>query len=412
MMRAMTISAETIWDPQRPNDGADHDVVVVGARCAGAATAMLLARQGLDVLIVDRANLPTDTLSTHSIGRGGVVQLARWGLLERVVESGTPKIHHVKFHVGDDEPFDKVVKNRAGVDHLVAPRRYVLDEILLDGAREAGAAVQTGVAATGITRSASGRVTGAVLRDRDGTERRVRARVVVGADGVWSRIARAVGARVIEERDTEGAMHYTYATGLGADGFEFHAAERGFAGVFPTHDDEANLWIGVPAGRALRGSGSRVDAFVELLGAIAPSLAARVRTATITAPIRGAVRYPNHVREAAGPGWALVGDAAEHRDPITGHGITDAFRDAELLASHLGPAMRGEASDEDALARYDAERLRALKPIFDLTCRLGAYPPLSEFNDLQRELSLLLELEAEWLASRPPVPSRGDLVAA
>ena len=130
-------------------------------------------RQGLDVLIVDRANLPTDTLSTHSIGRGGVVQLARWGLLERVVESGTPKIHHVKFHVGDDEPFDKVVKNRAGVDHLVAPRRYVLDEILLDGAREAGAAVETGVAATSITRSASGRVTGVVLRDRDGTERRV-----------------------------------------------------------------------------------------------------------------------------------------------------------------------------------------------------------------------------------------------
>jgi 2-polyprenyl-6-methoxyphenol hydroxylase-like FAD-dependent oxidoreductase len=408
----MATYTESISNQERPNEGADHDVVVVGARCAGAATAMLLARQGFDVLVVDRADLPCDTLSTHALSRGAIVELRRWGLLDDVLASGAPKIHDITFHVGDDEPFVKTVKDRAGISHLLAPRRYVLDEILLDGAREAGATVQTGVTARDVARDASGRVSGVVLRNRDGEQRRVRARVVVGADGVWSRIARLVGARVVDERPSQGATLYTYATGLGADGYEFHASERGFAGVFPTHDGQANLWMCVPADRALTGSGSRVNAFVGLLDTISPSLGGRARAATVTAPVRSAVRYPNHVREAAGPGWALVGDAAEHRDPITGHGITDAFRDAELLASHLGRAFRGEAHRDDALAAYDIERLRALKPIFDITCRMAAYPPLDEFNELQRELSLLLELEAEWLASLPDLPSRDDLVAA
>jgi len=410
-MSGMANLTDSIRIEEHANRGPEHDVVVVGARCAGAATAMLAARQGLDVLVVDRADLPSDTLSTHAIARGGIVELSRWGLLDDVVASGAPKIRSVTFNVGEDEPFVKTVKDRAGVDHLIAPRRYVLDGILLDGAREAGAAVQTGVSAIGVTKNAGGRVDGVVLRRRDGSQQTVRARYVVGADGVWSRIAREVGARVVEERKADGATHYTYVEGIGAEGFEFFASELGYAGIFPTHDAEANLWMCVPADRQLRGAGPRSDAFIELLSAVAPSLGERARTARITAPVRSAVQFPNHVREAAGPGWALVGDAAEHRDPITGHGITDAFRDAELLARQLGRAFRGEEHEDDALARYDAERLRALKPIFDITCKLAAYPPLSEFAELQREFSLLLELEAEWLRSLPPIPSR-DLAAA
>src|SRR5262249_31796603 len=161
-----------------------------GARCAGAATAMLLARQGLDVLVVDRADFPSDTLSTHGIARGGVVQLARWGLLDEVLATEVPKIQTVTFHVGDEPPLLKTIKNRAGIDHLVAPRRFVLDQILLEAARRAGATVQTGVAAKGVTRDASGRVNGVVLRHRDGRDQELGARFVVGADGVWSRIAR------------------------------------------------------------------------------------------------------------------------------------------------------------------------------------------------------------------------------
>src|SRR5262249_23096900 len=166
------------------------------------------------------------------------VQLARWGLLDEVLATEAPKIQTVTFHVGDEPPLVKTVKNRAGIDHLVAPRRYVLDHILLEAARRAGATVPTGVMVKDVARDASGRVNGVQLRDRDGRDQELGARFVVGADGVWSRIARAVGARAIDERPAVGAMHYTYAKGLGAIGSEFHASERGFTGIFPTNDEE------------------------------------------------------------------------------------------------------------------------------------------------------------------------------
>jgi 2-polyprenyl-6-methoxyphenol hydroxylase-like FAD-dependent oxidoreductase len=118
------------------------------------------------------------------------------------------------------------------------------------------------------------------------------------------------------------------------------------------------------------------------------------------------------VLEAAGPGWALVGDAGYHRDPVTGHGITDAFRDAELLAAHLGPALRGEVPEAAAMQAYADERLRSLRPIFDVTTALAAYPPPAEFLELQRELSVLLDDEAAWLASLPPLPAGDEVVAA
>src|SRR6476620_1664849 len=179
-----------------------HDVVVVGARVAGAATALLLARSGHDVLLVDKASLPRDTLSTHSLVRGGVVQLARWGLLDEVLASGAPAIRSVRFHEhgpGAGAPLRRTVKERAGVDLMLAPRRYVLDEILADAAVRAGATLRTGTTVTDVRRDAHGRVVGVVGRDRDGTSFESRARIVVGADGVRSRMARLLGARVLEE---------------------------------------------------------------------------------------------------------------------------------------------------------------------------------------------------------------------
>ena len=396
----------------------DTEVIVVGARCAGAATAMLLARQGFDVLVVDRAVFPSDTLSTHAIARGGVVQLARWGLLDAVLESGAPPIREVTFHLGDDVTLRKAIKERAGVDHLVAPRRHVLDTLLVQAAVQAGARFESGVTVTGVLRHPGGRVVGVTVRDADGSVREIHARLVIGADGVRSRIARAVGAGMLDERPSDAAAHYVYVAGLEADGFEFHLGGTGFAGVFPTNDGEANVWICHPADHgALGGTGrpgggpsasARTQAFLDLLAEAAPSLARRVELAQITSVVRGAVRFPNHVRVATGPGWALVGDAGYHRDPITGHGITDAFRDAELLASHLGRALAGEVAEADALAGYAADRHAALAPIFDLTCRLAAFPPASEFAALQKELSALIDAEALWLAGMPPLAPRPD----
>jgi 2-polyprenyl-6-methoxyphenol hydroxylase-like FAD-dependent oxidoreductase len=377
-----------------------HDVVVVGARTAGAPTAMLLARQGFDVAIVDRADLPSDTLSTHAISRGGVVQLARWGLLDDVVASCAPPIRAASFFTPQGR-IDRELKDTAGVDFVIAPRRHVLDDILLRAAEDAGATVRTGVSVVDTLTDRRGRVTGVSLRDRDDRASALSARLVVGADGVRSRIARLVGAKVLDQRPSAASTSYTYVAGLGADRFEFHLGPGSFAGVFPTHDAEANVWVCLPGDGARLTATDRERGFLSLLEQAAPELAARVAAARITAPIRSAVGLPNHVLEAAGPGWALVGDAGYHRDPITGHGITDAFRDAELLADHVGQLLRGEVPEPAALAAYQAERDDALAPIFELTWQLAQLPPVERFIELQKQLAALIDAEARWLAERP-----------
>ena len=387
------------------------DVVVVGARCAGAATAMLLARQGHDVVVVDRAEFPSDTLSTHSIARGGVTQLARWGLLDRVLASGAPPIRQVSFHTPDGV-MTRTIKHRAGVDHLVAPRRHVLDALLLDAAREAGARVETGVTIDAVSRDTDGRACGVSGRTETGTID-VHARFVVGADGLRSRVATAVDAAVLDERHRNGAASYAYFGGLDWEGIEFHLAEGTMAGVFPTHGGEANVWIcGSSADLAgIRGpEDRRTRRFLELIDACSPSLAARLRASTQTTAIRGLVGMPNRVRQPVGPGWALVGDAGYFRDAVTGHGITDAFRDAELLARAVSPMLFGDVDEASALQRYATDRSRMMADLFRITVRLAEYPPLAEFVELQRELSARIELEAEELASWPTLER--PLVAA
>ena len=388
-----------------------YDVVVVGARVAGAATAMLLARQGFDVALVDRADLPSDTLSTHALARGAIVQLDRWGLLHEVIASGAPQVRSAAF-VLPEVRIDRQLKVKGGFDFVLAPRRYILDAILLRAAEEAGVTVQTGVSVTGTVTDPSGQVTGVTLRDSADQTSVISARLVIGADGLRSRIARSVGARIIEQRPSDSSVTYSYVAGLDTEGFEFHLGERSFAGVFPTHDGEANVWMCLPGDGARVTSSDRERGYLSLLESAAPSLAERVASARITAPIRTALELPNQVREAAGPGWALVGDAGAHRDPITGHGITDAFRDAELLARRAGHFLDGVLSEGDALAAYQFERNFALAPIFDLTWRIAQFPPLDQFVELQKRLAVLVDEEATWLAERPRLPERRPAAAS
>jgi 2-polyprenyl-6-methoxyphenol hydroxylase-like FAD-dependent oxidoreductase len=362
------------------------------------------------VALVDRATFPSDTLSTHALSRGGVVQLARWGLLDQVVTSGAPRIRSVTVRI-DGAELTRPVKERAGVDHLLAPRRHVLDTVLVRAAEGAGATLTTGLSVTGTISDGSGRVVGVTTRTPEGHSREIRGRFVVGADGVRSRIARSVGAPMIERRTSDSTAHYAYVAGLDDRGFEFHVAERTWAGIFPTHGGEAAVWICVPADDGTLVGRDRRTAFADLLARRVPALAERVRAGDMVTNVRSAVRFPNHVRAATGPGWALVGDAGYHRDPITGHGMTDAFRDAELLARRLGEALRGTPEDA-ALAAYAQERYRALAPIFDVTWQLAQYPPVEEFVELQKHLNALTEAEADVLAALPPLPRPARLVAA
>ena len=396
---------------QTVHQGRRHDVVVVGGRVAGSATAMLLARLGHDVVVVDQGTFPSDTISTHSIARSGVVQLHRWGLLDEVLDSGAPAIREVTFNAGG-ESVSRQIKDKAGVDLVMAPRRYVLDSLLAAAAARAGADVRYGVSVSAVQRDQRGRAAGVVGHDRTGAPIRINARYVVGADGQRSRVARSVEAAASEVRGATGAAQYAYYSGIPWTGIELFVAARAFAGVFPTHDGEACIWVCTPSADAAevrRRTVSRDDAFKALLSRSAPQLFERLRQAGRTSPVRGMLRQPNQLRQAYGPGWALVGDAGYQHDAVTACGISDAFRDAELLAVALDQALAGDSEEAAALGRYEQNRDLALREIFEITCSLAAYPPVPTFIELQKQLAAAIDTEAAALAARS-VP--GDRLAA
>ena len=384
-----------------------YDVIVVGARCAGAATARLLAARGHDVLLLDRAGMPSDTLSTHGLVRGGVVQLSRWGLLDRLVAEGAPPVRTVSF-TGPTGHVERPVKDHAGVDFLLAPRRSRIDALLVDEAAEAGAEVRLGVTVEGVLRDGDGRVIGVEARERGGAPVMLRARHVVGADGLRSTLAPAFGARTLHSYRTGATLFYAYVGGVAWRGYEFHIAPGAFAGVFPTHDGEACVWLSRPDrlyGDVRHAAGDRAAAWTDVLTEVAPALGERVREGRIASPVRGCVDPPNYVRQAWGEGWSLVGDAGYHRDPITGHGMTDAFRDAELLAAALHAALNGDVPAATALSAYQEARDGASADTYRLTRELARFPHPDRFVELQIALAEVLEREATELASRP-VPAQ------
>jgi flavin-dependent dehydrogenase len=403
-----------------------HQVVVVGARCAGAATAMLLARAGHDVLLLDRSPFPSDTVSTHGIARGGVVQLARWGLLDEVHASGAPPVREVLFRLGEAHTVRRI-KHRAGVDHLVAPRRQVLDGLLQDAAVRAGATLRTGVTVTGVRRRGAGRVVGVDARGPGGESVTVEADFVIGADGVRSRMAGWLGADVLQSSASGTGTFYTYVAGVPLEtetpAYEFHVARDAFAGIFPTNHGRSCVWFAAPTPRLgfLESAGpQRSQALLAAIAEASPSLGRRVRAGQVESPVRGRAGLPNVVRRPIGrplpggvsQGWALVGDAGYHRDPVTGHGITDAFRDAELLANAVDAALRSRdpGCALDALTAYQLRRDTAIRETFDITRALSAFPSPERFVELQIQLSDALEREAADLAAQP-VPL-GTAVAA
>lgn len=380
-----------------------YDAIVVGARCAGAATALLLARRGMHVLVLDQRREGRDTLSTHALLRAGVVQLKRWGLLEALATAGTPALRGSTFHYRfpDGEASETVdVRPAGGVDALYAPRRTVLDPLLVDAARRAGAEVRFETKVERLLVDRAGRVTGIEARGRHGPMR-AQAPVTIGADGVRSTVARAVDARITHRGRATGALAYRYVAGLPAERFDWYYAPGVAAGVIPTNAGVANVWAGVPSARfAELARPSLAQGLDAALARVAPELAEHVRTAASDGPVRGFPGVAAFQRVPAGPGWALVGDAGYFKDPITAHGITDALRDAELLADAVVAAAAG---DQGAFEEYHRTRDALSAELRDVTERIAGYRwDYTELNGLLRDLSAAQRAENRWLVGKEP----------
>ncbi len=375
-----------------------YDAIVVGGRCAGAATAMLLARGGMRVLVVEAARPGTDTLSTHALMRGGVLQLHRWGLLDAVVAAGTPAIVSTEFAYGDEiETID--IRPGDGISALRAPRRTVLDRLLFEAARAAGAEVRVPARVTRLL-TERGAVSGIEGIDRGtGTGFRATAPLIVGADGRNSTIARAVGADVRRRGEASGAIVYGYFPGLPRDRYHWAYRPGVTAGVVPTGDGLACVWAGTPSTRFAHRRSASLDAdYRSLLAEADPELAASIGTAAPVGTLRAFPGQPGWIRAAAGPGWALVGDAGYFKDPITAHGITDALRDAELLADAVLQAPHSGRAQLDALREYERTRDQLSEPLFDITERIASYQwDLAELREHLVALSQAMRAEVDAL---------------
>jgi 2-polyprenyl-6-methoxyphenol hydroxylase-like FAD-dependent oxidoreductase len=372
-----------------------HDVIVVGARAAGAATAMLLAGAGLDVLVLDRGRYGADTLSTHALLRGGVVQLHRWGLLDEIVATGTPPIRRTRFHYASDA-VAVPLKPSHGIDALYAPRRTLLDTVLVDAARRNGATVRHGASVTGVTRDAVGRVDGVRVRGAGGDDAMHHARWVIGADGLRSAVAAAVGAP-IERQGTAGtAVAYGYWADVDVADYEFVLRPDACAGAIPTNGGLTCVFVAATPRRVGRGGAAALH---DILRDASPWLDAEVAAGRREGAVRTFGGVPGYVRVPCGPGWALVGDAAYWKDPLTAHGLTDALRDAELLARAIISVADGDVPEAEALDGYHRTRNRLSMPLFEVADTIAAMRWTdAEVPDLFMRLSSAMTDEVDVLA--------------
>ena len=348
-----------------------YDAIVVGARCAGAPTAMLLAQKGYRVLVVDRASFPSDTVSTHVVHAPGVAALRRWGLLDKVVASGCPPFDLYSFDFG---PFTIAGTPRPvdGISTAYAPRRTILDKVLVDAAVAAGAELRERFTVEDVVIE-DGVVVGIRGHGAGGQSVVERARVVIGADGRNSQVAEAVGAERYNEKPQLLWGYYTYWSGLPVAGFETVVRPHRGWGAAPTNDGLTMMVVGWPSAEA---GAYKADVEANYLATLeaAPEFAERVRGATREDRFYGG-GVPNFFRTPFGPGWALVGDAGYLRDPITAQGMTDAFRDAELCASALDESLDGRRPFEEAMAAYQSTRDAQVMGIYEFTTELATLEP-------------------------------------
>jgi 2-polyprenyl-6-methoxyphenol hydroxylase-like FAD-dependent oxidoreductase len=352
-----------------------YDVIVVGARVAGATTAMLLARQGLRVLAVDRASFPSDTISSHQLQVPGVALLQRWGLLHHLTAAGTPPTRQARFDAGGGLVMDGEYATYTGVDGMYSPRRTLLDAILVDAARKDGAEVRENFRVAEVTRS-GGRVTGIRGNARGGPVVTETASLVIGADGKRSFLANAVGARRYRERPVQSFASYSYWSGVPTSGGEIYQRPGCAVAVYPTNDQLTMIYLAVPITEF---ASARTDLESNYLRALdlCGDLGDRVRSGTRAERLRTTPDQPNVFRRSHGPGWALVGDAGVVMDSLSAQGMTHALRDADYLCAAVVAGLGGSRPLAAALREHQRRRDQAIRGMYDFTLDVAAFPPLT-----------------------------------
>jgi flavin-dependent dehydrogenase len=353
-----------------------YDALIIGARCAGSPLAMLLARRGARVLVLDRGTFPSNVPHGHFVHRHGPRRLREWGLLGRVA-ARTPAVTSAIVDFGD---FPLLIREivEDGLPWAYGPRRSTLDKILVDAAAGSGADVREGFHVDEYIVD-DGAVVGVRGRGADGRKVEERATITIGADGRNSHLARFVGAQAYNEVPPILCYYFSYWQDVEAENFEMYVRgeERRVVFSFRTEDDLFAVFVGFPADVFPQVRSDIEGSFLRVLDAI-PGFGERVRAGRRADRFYGASDLPNFYRKPYGQGWALVGDAGLHKDPILALGICDAFRDVEFLADAIVDGLGGRVVLAAALAEYERRRNEASATDYAeniVAARLAPFPP-------------------------------------
>ncbi|HEX7736856.1 MAG TPA: NAD(P)/FAD-dependent oxidoreductase [Ktedonobacteraceae bacterium] len=383
-----------------------YDIIVVGARCAGSPTAMLLARRGYRVLLLDKATFPGDVPRGHYIHQPGVARLKRWGLLDQLRASNCPPILSIAIDTG---PFVLAGSPPAldGVAEAYGPRRTVLDKLLIDAAARAGAVVREGFVVQEILLE-DNQVTGIRGHAPDGGIVTEQAKLVVGADGTHSLVARTVQAPTYHVKQALTCAYFSYWSGVPIKALESYKSEHCSIFAFPTNDDLICITIEWPLQHFQTVRADIEGSFRTALEQ-APRLAERMQGSKREARFMGTAEQPNFYRKPYGPGWALVGDAGYQKDAVLAQGITDAFRDAELLAEAIDAGFAGRMPLEEAMSAYEQKRNAASMPIYELNWQSAAFelppPQIQQLHIALRENQAAANRYFGTLAGTVPLPA-------
>ncbi|EME22067.1 NAD(P)/FAD-dependent oxidoreductase [Rhodococcus triatomae] len=401
---------------QKIRTGEQFDAVIVGARCAGSATAIALAERGLRVLAIDSARFPSDTLSTHLLWPSTMAEIQALGAFAEVEAIGAPRLP-VAEAVLDDISWETGYSPVSGIDYAMCVRRTALDEVVQRAAVDAGAEIRQRSTATGLIWSSS-RVVGVRYTDAEGHEREARAPIVVGADGRKSLVAREVGAETpLISAPSGRACYFGYWTDPHTSLRHIATQWRveGLLGTaFPCDDGLLLSLLQPPIALVPEFRGRKVhDAYLAGVEAI-PGLAQRLDGCELASKVRSCTGIESYFRRSSGPGWALPGDAGHFKDPVTAQGIRDGYRYGRLLGEALAPVLASRTgvaatAVDEAAARWAAQRERDCIEIYQWTNLLAAGAPPSP---IEYELYHRAQTRPEFAAILADIYNRVERPAA